>query len=293
MLHQPELEGPGSAGAPELTTNELTGSARDGSFVSFVNPPANSPTKQFGRDIIFLIDRSGSMYGSPFENACNGLDIALESLKSGNNDRFGIVCFNHLQRYFNPHKLNIIANSMLEEIGSGSNAHGDNINPRNRNQARQQLNEFDGGIGSINAPSNYNLSLFEASDDNIKKGKLFVKDNYATGGTDIYTPLMWALTILNNYNDSKNSNAPTTRKRVPFIVLLTDGAVANERQIVIDCEKFASNVRVLTFGIGKYCNWYFLKLLALRSRGWQDGAMYRFVCLLCMCFVLVLVLFFC
>merc|ERR1719285_1633207 len=27
-----------------------------------------------------------------------------------------------------------------------------------------------------------------------------------------------------------------------------------------------------TFGIGRYCNWYFLKMLALKTRGWSSGA---------------------
>ena len=253
LLHEPQIPG--------------TEYDKDGSFVSFVNPPANSPTKQFGRDIIFLIDRSGSMHGTPFLNACNGMGICLDMISRKNNDRFGIVCFNHTQRYFNPKKLKLIGNgSMLEEIESGHSTHGKN--------KREEMG-FDGGIGDINSPNNYNLSLFDATKENIEKGKLFVKDNYATGGTDIHKPLMWAVKMLEKqYSNNKSNNNTKEGKRVPFVVLLTDGAVMNEREIVLDCENVISNVRVLTFGIGKYCNWYFLKLLSIRSKGWQDGAMY-------------------
>ena len=35
------------------------------------------------------------------------------------------------------------------------------------------------------------------------------------------------------------------------------------------------NTRVLTFGIGTYCNWYFLKMLAEIGRGFDDVVVYR------------------
>merc|ERR1712224_826319 len=35
----------------------------------------------------------------------------------------------------------------------------------------------------------------------------------------------------------------------------------------------AGNVRVLTFGIGKHCNWYFLKQLSLQTRCWSNGTL--------------------
>lgn len=41
---------------------------QDGSFVCFVNPPAEN-NQSFPRDIIFLLDRSGSMYGKPYRDA--------------------------------------------------------------------------------------------------------------------------------------------------------------------------------------------------------------------------------
>merc|ERR1712157_474511 len=58
---------------------------------------------------------------------------------------------------------------------------------------------------------------------------------------------------------------------LPFIVLITDGAVHNEREI---CEKIESNkdmrTRFLTLGIGSYCNWFFLKMLSKLGRGFTD-----------------------
>jgi hypothetical protein len=47
---------------------------------------------------------------------------------------------------------------------------------------------------------------------------------------------------------------------VPFVFLITDGAVNNERDICLYLKSLQTNVRVNTFGIGQYCNHYFLKV---------------------------------
>eukprot|EP00478_Filoreta_tenera_P000177 GABV01000177.1.p1 GENE.GABV01000177.1~~GABV01000177.1.p1 ORF type:complete len:479 (-),score=190.75 GABV01000177.1:21-1457(-) len=75
-----------------------------------------------------------------------------------------------------------------------------------------------------------------------------------------------------------NSLAQREPGRLPFVVLLTDGAVANERDICTRLQQETqqgSPVRVLTFGIGKYCNWYFLKMAAQVSRGFSAAAAFQ------------------
>ncbi len=51
-----------------------------------------------------------------------------------------------------------------------------------------------------------------------RKSALFLNRNGARGGTDIRSPLLWALDVLNE----AKSRDPS---RVPFLILLTDGAV--------------------------------------------------------------------
>merc|ERR1712061_341778 len=46
------------------------------SFSLTINPPTLSQGR-FPRDIIFLMDRSGSMGGKPYEDAIKGLEFAL------------------------------------------------------------------------------------------------------------------------------------------------------------------------------------------------------------------------
>ncbi|XP_010273855.1 PREDICTED: uncharacterized protein LOC104609280 isoform X3 [Nelumbo nucifera] len=64
---------------------------------------------------------------------------------------------------------------------------------------------------------------------------------------------------------------------IPLIFLITDGSVEDERHI---CEVMKTKLknrgsmspRISTFGIGAYCNHYFLQMLALIGRGHYDAA---------------------
>ena len=55
----------------------------EGSFLIFMNPPTkNQTTRPIARDIVFLLDRSGSMSGSPMNQAKQAVVTALQALAS-------------------------------------------------------------------------------------------------------------------------------------------------------------------------------------------------------------------
>eukprot|EP00656_Telonema_subtile_P001711 TRINITY_DN10743_c0_g1_i4.p1 TRINITY_DN10743_c0_g1~~TRINITY_DN10743_c0_g1_i4.p1 ORF type:complete len:442 (+),score=70.46 TRINITY_DN10743_c0_g1_i4:167-1492(+) len=73
--------------------------------------------------------------------------------------------------------------------------------------------------------------------------------------------------------DHQNVNPAT----VPYVFMLTDGAVHGEDTIVNDAKKFIENEwphpqkpRFMTCGIGQYTNAYFLKMLASFGRGFCE-----------------------
>lgn len=184
-----------------------------GSFVLFVTPPtANTANKFFNRNIIFLLDRSGSMTGEPFAEATKALIIAIESLQPG--DKFSIVAFDHDQRIF--------SDSVLE------------ASERQFDRARKWI-ELQAPVG---------------------------------GGTDIQTPLTWALQVLNSQVDKASQH-------LSCVVLITDGCVSEERNIVNRISKSIGESRIYTLGIGSYCNWFFLKILAQVGRGFDEVVVYR------------------
>lgn len=54
----------------------------------------------FQRAVVFLLDRSGSMYGEPMDDALQSLYFGLESLKP--EDSFNIIAFDHEIALFSP-----------------------------------------------------------------------------------------------------------------------------------------------------------------------------------------------
>ncbi|KAF6146751.1 hypothetical protein GIB67_009037 [Kingdonia uniflora] len=68
-----------------------------------------------------------------------------------------------------------------------------------------------------------------------------------------------------------------TYDSIPIIFLITDGSVEDERQVCGIVKDHMTNrgaicPRVSTFGIGTYCNHYFLQMLALSGRGHYAAA---------------------
>jgi len=115
--------------------------------------------------------------------------------------------------------------------------------------------------------------LVDANAGNVNAAMKWMETNCtARGTTDIMTPLRESLDMIDK------TAAPGS---VPFVFVITDGAVADERDICNFMRDVVKNKpaegkthpRVCTFGIGKYANHYFLKMLANIGRG-LNGAAY-------------------
>ena len=64
---------------------------------------------------------------------------------------------------------------------------------------------------------------------------------------------------------SGSADSATSADFINYLVLIADGSVDDEREIVADLKQ--SNVRVLSCGVGTFCNGCFLRTLANESRG--------------------------
>lgn len=193
--------------------DDASSNSGDKSFLLFVSPPSVKESEMsvssMNRSVVFILDRSGSMTGRPYEEAVRALVYALENLKSV--ETFNIIAFDD--------KL---------------------------------MQCFEGAV--------------VASKKNIQTASTWLQGTQPNGGfTDIMTPLQTALKWL---------EIPETNDKLPVIVLLTDGCVGNERDI---CRMFgsrATRTRIATFAIGKYANWFFLKMLSQIGHGVSDVCMY-------------------
>eukprot|EP00879_Flechtneria_rotunda_P001855 GHRR01002023.1.p1 GENE.GHRR01002023.1~~GHRR01002023.1.p1 ORF type:complete len:570 (+),score=126.11 GHRR01002023.1:3309-5018(+) len=210
-----------------------------GTFALSMTPPGPEHSVAFPRSIVFMFDRSGSMAGDPIKYAKAALLSGLNML--GEQDSFTVVAFDHEQLWWTDR-------------------------------------------------------LIAATPDNKVSCMHWVNNDLSSRGTtDIKSPLQRALKLLSG------------AAGLPLVFMLTDGCVDDEREI---CQMAESTIashgqdvdpnnivvmtdgstvtavnpqqpvpqqpglspRVYTFGIGPYCNHYFLKRLAAIGRGMNDVA---------------------
>ncbi|XP_057977482.1 uncharacterized protein LOC131164366 isoform X2 [Malania oleifera] len=179
-------------------------------FCLYLFPGNHQSMKVFRKEVVFVVDISGSMRGRPLENSKNALLAALSKLNAL--DYFNIIAFNGDSRLFS---------------------------------------------------SSMELATKEA----IENATEWIGLNFiAEGGTNIWLPLNQAIEMLSKTSDS-----------IPLIFLVTDGTVEDERNICSALKvRFTGEgsicPRISTFGIGSYCNHYFLRMLAQIGRGYYDAA---------------------
>ena len=165
-------------------------------------PPKTEVAKVIARDVIFIIDTSGSMQGGSMEQAKASLQLAL--LQLNNKDSFNIIAFDDDTELLFP-----ITQMASEQI--------------------------------------------------INKAQLFIDDLNADGGTEMYRPLSNALMM--------KKNEVQSIKAMRQIIFITDGAVANEFELMQLLNTAQGNFRLYTVGIGAAPNGYFMKKAAQFGRG--------------------------
>ncbi|MEZ6185187.1 MAG: VIT domain-containing protein, partial [Planctomycetota bacterium] len=156
------------------------------------------------RDVVFLLDRSGSMEGWKMVAARRATARMIDSLTA--HDRFAVLGFDHTVEQ-PPQQPGLVAGS-----------------DRNRYRAVEWLGKLD-----------------------------------AAGGTELAQPLTRALALL---------GGDPTRDRV--VVLVTDGQVGNEDQILRTLAPHLSGLRVFSLGIDRAVNAGFLRRLAGISGGYCE-----------------------
>ncbi|KAE7998425.1 hypothetical protein FH972_002970 [Carpinus fangiana] len=180
-------------------------------FGIYIFPGNQQSRKVFRKDIVIIVDISGSMRGKPLDDTKNALSAALSKLDP--EDSFSIIAFN-----------------------------GDTYQ--------------------------FSTSLELATTEAVERATQWINMNFIAGGaTNILPPLDMAIDMLSRVHGS-----------IPIIFLVTDGAVKDERHI---CDAMKNCLtdgrpicpRIYTFGIGEFCNHYFLRMLATIGRG-QYGAAY-------------------
>jgi Ca-activated chloride channel family protein len=199
-------------GEESVTTSLLlvpdTGTeSREGTFLVTVMPPAPTESRQLKegrpRDVVFVLDRSGSMAGWKMVAARRALGRMVDTLTE--RDRFAVLAFDD----------------------------------------------------ALETPPICQGGLVPASDRNRFRAIEWLGQIDARGGTEMAQPLDLAL-------------AQLTSERDRVLVLVTDGQVGNEDQLLQAFAQRVQGIRIFTLGIDTAVNEAFLKRLAALGGGSCD-----------------------
>lgn len=263
----------------------------EGAFIVFISPPAASAVaaSSYRRRIVFLLDHSGSMGGSPMLEAREAMLLALDQLQPF--DEFTILAFDDQLLCFSQ-GLQYASHRVVEDAKrwvSGVNAAGGTDILGAYKAATSILDRVDyipepivqqpGYTGGYPVQQQQQQPFPPAPPAHHGHGHHAPPEGFAAAAT---VPLLLvppaypqqhmqqavAVPIHEGY-----TGGPPQQQSLPIIVLVTDGAVSNEREIcdyARDQSKRHPERRTYTFGIGPFCNKYFLKMLAVEGRGHSD-----------------------
>jgi Ca-activated chloride channel family protein len=177
---------------------------KEGTFSLTLVPPLSQTQKQKARDIVFILDRSGSMGGWKMVAARRALARMVDTLTE--RDQFTVYAFDD----------------------------------------------------TVESPASFgDAALVPATDRNRFRAVEFLAKIDARGGTELAQPLNRAVDTL--------AGEDAGRDRI--MVLVTDGQVGNEDQILRALGDRVKSLRIFTLGIDQAVNEGFLKRLALLGGG--------------------------
>lgn len=244
----------------------------DGAFILFVSPPAASAmTVPMRRRVIFLLDHSGSMGGQPMLEAREALCVALDQLQPF--DEFNVVAFDDQMQWYAQGLVPAAHHNVgaVKQWVRRIDANGGTDILQAYSRAHAMLAQGPGPHGHDSIP----LSGVALASPVYQQGQ----GGYGSHGTRGHAPPPGFSAAVEDKYRPVDSPLPRQGSHfeggsvLPIIILVTDGAVSNEKDICSYAHQQAvqhPDCRTYTFGIGPFCNKYFLKMLACEGRGHSD-----------------------
>jgi Ca-activated chloride channel homolog len=185
-------------------------SGRDHGLIMVIPPATADGISVAPRELILIIDSSGSMAGQSMLQAKQALHMALSRLRP--QDRFNIIDFDSGYRTLFPHST-------------------------------------------------------AASPAALRRAQGFVDGLVANGGTEMASPLRWALTQADAEHVDEEQLEEEQADVIAQIVFITDGSVGNESALFELIHQHIAHKRLYTVAIGAAPNGFFMRKAAEFGRG--------------------------
>lgn len=254
----------------------------EGVLSVFLAPPREHTLGLQPKDVVFILDRSGSMgFANVMQDANEALIQGLSELNP--QDRFAICAFDDTQLWFagalpKPSEAefrNFMARLTRKDVQQQEESQAVGDQPLTRLQTPDDMSALTNGAPNVQEIARERNPLLSASERNITRAKEWVRTIKPGGLTDIKTPLMQATYALHSFRTRDEIRTGIASDRVAMAFIITDGAVENERDICRFGQEIAGTTRLFTFGIGADCNAYFLRKLSSIGRGYTDVALVK------------------
>ncbi|MFZ5444761.1 MAG: VIT domain-containing protein [Myxococcota bacterium] len=176
--------------------------ASGGAFALMLNPEArDAHLPATPKEMVFVIDTSGSMQGAPLAAAKRAMTLALEQMSP--DDTFMLIDF-------------------------------------------------------ADRASSFHDAALPATAENVQRAQRYLAALPAGGGTNQLAGLRRAL------------DRPEDPRRLRMVLLMTDGFIGNEEEILEQAGLFRGHARIFGFGVGSSVNHFLLSRLSEEGRGFYQ-----------------------
>lgn len=254
-----------------------------GHFAVILNPPARvDPATIPARELVFVLDTSGSMSGFPIEKAKEVMSKAIAAMRP--QDRFNVITFAGGTEILWPEPRTASEANVAEARGFVDGQRGGGGTEMMK-AIETALNPKSGGTWltpreMLDLPADGRAVRIEVGLDAVRDSTLVLDDRTIKLTLGVALPTVtdpasrtvrlegrWVTRDGDRVLDVERASFARDQAANRICVFLTDGYVANDQAIIAAVQRFARGTRVFSFGVGSSVNRYLLEEMARQGRG--------------------------
>jgi hypothetical protein len=257
--------------------------AAGGHFAVILNPPARIEQASIPpRELVFVLDTSGSMSGFPIEKAKEVMSKAIAAMRP--QDRFNVITFAGHTHILWPEPRAASEMNVAEARGFVDGQRGGG-GTEMMAAIEAALDPKSGGSWltpreMLDLPADGRAVRIEVGLDAVHDSTLVLDDRTVKLTLGVALPTVtdpasravrlegrWVTRDGDRVLDVERASFARDQAANRICVFLTDGHVGNDQAIIAAVRRFARGTRVFSFGVGSSVNRYLLEEMARQGRG--------------------------